>query len=374
MIRHKKTTKRQPPRSQRNLKSSRSELTFLEHLHELRSRVFWVVLSLIVASAVGFQFKDPLIDIVMAPLNGERLVYLTPGGGFSFIFTLSIYFGALLTIPVAIYHIYRFLQPMIKEVSRRFVVTFIAFSALLATAGTLFGYFVAIPAALNFLTTFAGDTVTPNLTADSYLGFVVAYVLGLAALFQIPLLLFLFDHIRPIPPGGLAGSQRFVIIGSTVAAAIITPTPDVMNMAIIAVPIIVVYQIGAFAVFVRRQLRRRKESVAKVRTRQEEEIRQIGLQRRQALAQALAREHQPQSQAHPKPSARPIPETRPQTVSIKKANQQPKLRRTVDGFIVKPVSSSPMSTAISRQTGQHSGIANVPPTRPMRSLDSRSMI
>jgi len=378
MIRNKKTAKHQPQRSQKSHKSNQSELTFLEHLHELRSRVLWVVLSLIVASAVGFQFKDALIDVVMAPLNGEKLVYLTPGGGFSFIFTLSIYFGALLTIPVAVYHLYRFLQPMIKEVSRRFVVTFIVLSALLAMAGTLFGYFIAIPAALDFLTTFAGDTVTPNLTADSYLGFVVAYVLGLAALFQIPLLLFLIDHIRPIPPGGLSGSQRFVIIGSTIAAAVITPTPDVMNMAIIAVPIISVYQIGAFAVFVRRLVRRRKTSAAEVRAKQEEKIRQIGLQRRQALAQALARERQSQSQLQSKTApvlsvARPVSTARPQPVSMNMVSQKPKVRRTMDGFIVKQ-NTSPMSAAISRQSVQHTDMTNAPSPQSMRSLDSRSMI
>ncbi len=243
--------------------SQHSELTFLEHLYELRNRLFWVVSALVLASALAFQFKDTLVDIVMAPLHGEQLVYLTPGGGFGFIFTLSIYFGALLAIPVFVYHIYKFLQPLMFRASRRFVATFILVSGFLASAGALFGYFVAIPAALNFLTTFAGDAVAPNLTADSYLGFVVAYVLGLAALFQIPLLLFLFDHVKPIPPGGLSSSQRFVIIGATVAAAIITPTPDALNMAIIAVPIIAVYEVGAFVVFIRHQTRGRKTSKPK---------------------------------------------------------------------------------------------------------------
>ncbi len=268
--------------------SQRTELTFLEHLYELRNRLFWVVSALVLASALAFQFKDTLVDIVMAPLHGEQLVYLTPGGGFGFIFTLSIYFGALLAIPVFVYHIYKFLQPLMFRASRRFVATFILVSGFLASAGALFGYFVAIPAALNFLTTFAGDAVAPNLTADSYLGFVVAYVLGLAALFQIPLLLFLFDHVKPIPPGGLSSSQRFVIIGATVAAAIITPTPDALNMAIIAVPIIAVYELGAFVVFIRHQTSKRKKSKPKALVADEmvdelERARQRALRLRRAL-------------------------------------------------------------------------------------------
>lgn len=253
------TKKQKQPKNQTTPRNAAepTQLTFLEHVYEVRRRVFWIVATLIVASAIGFQFKDLLVDVIMAPLNGEKLVYLTPGGGFSFIFTLCIYFGVLISIPVILYHAYRFLQPLLKGASRRFMVILIMLSSVLAIAGASFGYFIAIPAAINFLTTFAGDAVTPNLTADSYLGFVVAYMLGLAALFQLPLLLFMFDHIRRIPPGKLLSTQRYVIIGAVVAAAIITPTPDVVNQMIVAGPIIAVYQLGAIAVFVRRKIRSR---------------------------------------------------------------------------------------------------------------------
>jgi disulfide bond formation protein DsbB len=106
----------------------------------------------------------------------------------------------------------------------------------------------------------------PNLTAESYLNFVVAYILGLAALFQLPLLLFLFDHVRPFPPGSLLSTQRFVIIGATVVAAIITPTPDAFNMAIVAIPIVAIYQFGVIAVYARRktQTRLRKRQATAV--------------------------------------------------------------------------------------------------------------
>lgn len=234
--------------------------TFLEHIYELRSRIVWVALTLIVGSAIGFQYHDFLVSIVIAPLHGEKLVYLTPGGGFSFIFTICLYFGALLTIPVVIYHIYRFLQPVLGKTSRKLVTSIILLSILLAASGVLFGYYVAVPAAIEFLSTFAGEAVTPSLTAESYLNFVVAYMLGLAALFQLPLLLYIFDYVKPFPPGTLWGSQRFVVVGSFIAAAIITPTPDVVNQLIIAVPIIIMYQLGVIAVSIRHKTMRRQAS------------------------------------------------------------------------------------------------------------------
>ena len=240
--------------TQKKRNQPHTNLTFMEHVYELRSRLFWVVFALMVASAAGFQYKDQLINLVMAPLHGQKLIYLTPGGGFSFIFTISIYFGALLCIPIAVYHLFRFMEPLLGGTSRKLVALFIFISAFLAAAGAAFGYFVTVPAAIDFLATFAGTAVVPSLTAESYLSFVVTYIFGLAVLFQIPLLLFIIDYVRPLPPKALLASQRYVIIGATVMAAIITPTPDMVNMAIVAMPIVAVYELGALAVFIRHKI------------------------------------------------------------------------------------------------------------------------
>lgn len=228
-----------------------SQLTLAEHLRELRSRLFKVVLLVLVGGTVGFSYVDTLIAIVMKPLGDQKLVYLTPGGGFSFVFTVALYFGILVAIPAITYHLYKFLQPVMREASRKLVVFTIFASFTLAIIGASFGYFVTIPAALDFLSTFAGNSVIPNLTAESYLNFVVSYVVGLAALFQLPLFLILFDRAKPIEPGKLASSQRFVIAGSTVMAAVITPTPDAFNMMLVALPIIFMYQVGVVAVYIR---------------------------------------------------------------------------------------------------------------------------
>src|SRR3990167_2203640 len=118
--------------------SSVEQLTFIEHIYELRARLFWIVSALIITSAIGFQYKDILVDFIVAPLHGEKLVYLTPGGGFSFIFTICLYFGALLTIPVIMYHIYRFLQPVLGKTSRRFIALILLVSTSLAVGGAVF--------------------------------------------------------------------------------------------------------------------------------------------------------------------------------------------------------------------------------------------
>lgn len=372
--------KKTPP-SQKTPRSQSStadvQQTFLEHLYELRSRLFWITISLVVTSAIGFQYKDALVSFVMAPLHGEKLVYLTPGGGFSFIFTVCLYFGALLTIPVIVYHIYRFLQPVLGKTSKRLVSALLFLSAGLALGGAAFGYYVAVPAAIKFLTTFAGDAVTPNLTAESYLGFIVAYMLGLAALFQLPLLLYMFDHVRPFPPGALLSSQRFVIVGAVIAAALITPTPDIVNQMIVALPIIVIYQLGAVAVYVRRKVGRRKSkqqpNARPVDEPQEDLTRLLELEEPRRLAQAPKQQLlQTKTQAKTlsgvvgsspavkKPSSSPA--SRVVATRTSSMNHQSSVRRSMDGFTRR---SAPV---LQRRE------AVVAPRRVVRSVDGLSMV
>ncbi len=256
MIQHKQKKQNQTPPKNLSSRPRSEQQTFLEHIYEVRKRLFWIAVVLVVTSAIGFQIKDQLVAAVMLPLDGQKLIYLTPGGGFSFIFTLSLYFGILFTIPTMVYQLFRFLQPMMGKTSKKFITAFLITSTVLAAGGALFGYFVTIPAALHFLSAFAGESVVASLTSESYLNFVVTYVLGLALIFQLPLLLFIADHIRPFPPGTLMAAQRYVIIGATVLAAVITPTPDAFNMAVVGIPVVFVYEIGAMAVVVRRHGRK----------------------------------------------------------------------------------------------------------------------
>jgi hypothetical protein len=134
-------------------------------------------------------------------------------------------------------------------------------SILLMVAGILFAYVYAIPGALKFLYGFAESYVEASLTAESYLNFIVGYVLGLGAVFQLPLLLFIIHKIKPLTPIGLLKSERWVIVLAFVAAALITPTPDPMNQTIIAMPIILMYQFGVFAILY--SLRKEKKAAKK---------------------------------------------------------------------------------------------------------------
>lgn len=305
--------------TKRHSSEQTTSTTFLDHVVELRTRALWVGLFLIASSALTYSYHDVLLKVIMAPLHEEKLIYLTPGGGFSFIFLISLYAGLLATIPVFIYHLHAFIKPALPLRAQRSVLKIILASTLLISMGVAYGYFIAIPAALQFLTTFAGDAVTPNLTADSYLNFFLAYIAGLALLSLLPLILMFTHWIKPFKPGGLLKSERWVVLFAFIAAAIITPTPDIVNQAMIAVPVIGIYQLGVVAVFV---------AILKEKKRNKKVQQETSLQSKPVVAPI----------ATPIPTAQtPMSTRRPNTspaasVSISTAPQPARMPRTLDGF------------------------------------------
>lgn len=225
-----------------------SKTTAGQHLKELRTRGLIVAIFFILGASLAYYFQAPVIDAVLAPLKGQKLVYLNPAGGFSFIFMVSIYSGVAFAFPVLIAQLYAFIKPALPARAQQKSSTLIIGSFLLLFAGMAFGYFVAVPNALVFLYSFADKFIDASLTADSYLSFVIAYTIGIGIVFQIPLLLLLINTIKPFTPGALMQSEKWVIVISFIVAAIITPTPDPINQTIIAGPIIVIYQIGVIII------------------------------------------------------------------------------------------------------------------------------
>jgi len=329
-------------------------------------------------SALAYTVHDALVSFVLAPIGDQKLVYLTPGGGFTFIFQIVLYAGLLLTAPVLIYHLYRFVAPALPDSMRHRGVRVVALSSVLMLAGAAFGYFIAVPAALQFLTAFAGDFVQANLTADSYLNFLVAYVLGLGLLFQLPLFLVAWNWLNPLPPGALLSSQRFVIVGAFIAAALLTPTPDVLNQSMLAIPVILVYQIGVIAVFFTN--RKRRQSVqAKVVAVQPIAQPEQSIQPEQPVfdVQALLG-----SEITPKHAAqRPVQVRKPAVTAVTPSH--PKSRRTasLDGFSGGPrvntlVVPKPRATnfrpALKRSTPTRQLQAR--PSQQVRSIDGLSVV
>ena len=353
-------TRTQPTQTNRS-NARTSQQTLIDHLHELRARLFWIVLALIIAASIGYFIQNQIMAVIMAPLGGQRLVYLTPIGGFNFLFRVSLYFGVGLILPVIIYHLYRFLEPLMEKRRRRSVVLYIVSSFLLAIAGACFAYFGSLPAAMHFLTGFNIQNVSAMLTVDSYLTFVITYVLGFAALFQIPLILMIINSIKPLPPRKLMGFQRYVILVAFILAAVISPTPDVTNQTILAVPIILMYQVGVLLVWVQDRNKKRKptQSAAPLHPTRET-LRQATIPTQVATAAPA------QSLAQRRPAQRPRPVmdiTMMRTSSARPLNSMQRDTRRASST-VRPI-SRPQPRPLNRRPNSIDGI--VPRAQPQAS-------
>ena len=227
-----------------------TKMSAKRHLKELQWRFMLVALFFIAGAVLAYTYRDTILPIFLGPLNGQKLIYLTPGGGFTFALLVSVYAGLAVAFPVLLQQLYSFLSPAFPEKARKKSAVILVSSFFLLVAGILFGYFVAVPSALTFLYGFADQYVESALTADSYTNFVVAYTIGIGIVFQVPLLLLLLHAIKPLKPGGLMKSEKWVVLGAFIVAAILTPTPDPINQAIMAGPVIVVYQLGVIAVLI----------------------------------------------------------------------------------------------------------------------------
>lgn len=219
--------------------------TFLDHVRELQWRLFVVAVAFLAVGGAAYPFFGRIVDVLLAPLGGNhQLVYLTPGGAFGFIIQICMYVGIIGALPVAMYHTYRFVMPAVQVVTLRRVLAYTVASLLLAVVGVVFAYYVLLPAALQFLTSFNLHDINPMLTVDSYLSFVMAYVLAGALLFQLPLVMLIINRVKPLTPGRLMKAQPYIIVGSLVAAAVVSPTPDAVNQLLLALPVVVMYQVG----------------------------------------------------------------------------------------------------------------------------------
>lgn len=317
--------------------SDPSELpTFLEHVYELRRRLFWIIAVVLFTSAAAYPFLDQIISLVTEPLGGQQLYYLTPVGGFSFSIKICFYVGIILAVPIIMYHLYRFLEPLMGKKMQHSAVFYVGFSTALAITGVLFAYYLALPGALRFLTGIDLNNIQAMLTVDSYLTFVMTYLIGSAFVFQIPLLLIVINTMTPLDPGKLMKAQRYVIVVAFVAAAVISPTPDVMNQAIFALPMIAMYELGVIIVWSKNSSAKRaakKAQELKARTIVKEEF-------RRPLAANKATVNTSASA-----SACPVVSCQDMVVR-RKAAQNLTYRKPVDGFVQKSLASKAASTTV----------------------------
>lgn len=252
----KKRAKKQPTRRPAKAElATREKLPLIEHIKELRRRLFYVAACVAVGSAIAYGLERKLIDVLLRPSHGQNFIYTSPLGGINFLFSVCLDIGLILATPVIIYQLLAFLAPIMRNTTRRFLLLSSTAAGLVAVGGVMFGYFIGLPSALHFLLhQFVGVQVRPLITIQSYIQFVALYLFGSALMFQLPLIMFIINRIKPLKPSGLFKYERYLIVFAFVVAFIMNPTPNVIDQMLVVIPIIVMYQVGIGLIwFVNRQ-------------------------------------------------------------------------------------------------------------------------
>ena len=242
--------RRRPPALRREREELPS-MSLLEHLEELRSRLMWVIATLGVAFFVAWWQKEAIFGFLAKPAyrylpKGQRLVILSVTDAFMLYVKVALLAALFAGAPVILYHLWKFIRPGLYSRERAYALGFIVSGTLLFVSGGAFAYYVAFPFSVEFLLDMGRD-FTPAITGPSYLSFLMTVILGLALMFELPLVIVFLARVGLVTPRFLLRNFRWAVLVIFVAAAIITPTSDVFNLCLFAVPTLLLYLLGVAA-------------------------------------------------------------------------------------------------------------------------------
>lgn len=228
---------------------------FFEHLDELRQRLTKAVIALVIGTVIGFGLAGPALEILRQPYclireaNDCELLIIDPTGTIFVYFRVALMIGGILSVPMMTYQLLMFILPGLTRREKRYVLLSIPATTVLFFIGTFFAWFVLMPPALGFLEGFQPTIFEPEWTADLYLSFVTSLVFWMGVAFQTPLIFFLISLLGFISAGTLVRQWRVAVIGASIAAALITPTIDPVNMFLVMAPLLALYALSIVLVF-----------------------------------------------------------------------------------------------------------------------------
>ena len=225
---------------------SEGNMSILRHLEELRTRIIRSLLAVAVGSGVAYFYIEDIMRYLTLPTG--RLYYLQPAEAFFTYIKIAFFAGFLLALPVVFYQAWKFILPALTVRERTVIGVLVPSSVLLFFAGLAFSFFLVLPAALQFFVGFSTENLQPMFTLHQYFDFVLAFILPFGAVFELPLLVIVFAKLGFIGSKFLQSKQRIVIFLSFVIGAVISPTPDIFTQSMIAIPLILLYELSYLVV------------------------------------------------------------------------------------------------------------------------------
>jgi sec-independent protein translocase protein TatC len=221
-------------------------MSLIAHLTELRSRLIKCLVATALGSVVGYYFIQDIMHYITLPAG--KLYYMQPAEAFFTYLKVACVAGFLLALPVIFWQVWRFFLPALTARERMVLGIVVPTSVVLFFCGLAFSFFLVLPAGIKFFLGFGNTELEALLSVDKYFDFVIMFVLPFGFIFELPLVITILGKMGLITSAFLNKYQRIIIFLSFVVGALITPTPDVFTQSMIALPIIVLYEVGYFIV------------------------------------------------------------------------------------------------------------------------------
>jgi sec-independent protein translocase protein TatC len=224
--------------------SEELRMSLFDHLNELRQRITKAAIGLVIGTIIGFIFSGDVLAFLKQPYGSEAFVALGPTDSVVAYFRVALLVGGILSIPLITYQLMMFILPGLTRRERRYVLLALPAITGLFLIGVVFTWIVLIPPAIGFFDNFRTDLFVSQWTADRYLSFVTALIFWMGVAFETPLVVFVFSLLGVVSARQLAKNWRIAVVATAIAAALITPTVDPVNMALVMGPLLALYVIS----------------------------------------------------------------------------------------------------------------------------------
>jgi sec-independent protein translocase protein TatC len=221
-------------------------MSFMEHLGELRTRIVRSLIALLVGLVITLPFSERIVDFLARPIKkmGYTLIFTSPTEAFWVQMKVALMAGLFLAAPGILWQVWRFVEPGLHANEKKYAVPFILIGSVLFIGGGAFSLFVVTPYALNFLLSYARPGLTPMITLQNHVDFLLKFTLAFGIVFELPLAITLLARMGVVSARMLSRNRKYAILGAFIVAAVLTPTPDIFNQTLMAGPLILLYEVG----------------------------------------------------------------------------------------------------------------------------------
>ncbi len=224
--------------------SKDKRLSITGHLIEIRQRLTISVIVLVITVIVAFVFYEEIFQFLIAPAGDVPLIYTEMTEMLSTTMKVSLAGGVVLAMPFFVYQFIMFVSPALTRREKKYVYIALPWIALMFAGGVAFAYFILLPPALKFLLNFGSDIASPQIKIGNYITIVTRLLVAVGVVFEIPVVITFLSRLGIVTPQWLSKKRKWAFLGAFILAAIITPTMDPINQALVAVPLVVLYEIS----------------------------------------------------------------------------------------------------------------------------------